>query len=271
MPAISYEDAHVSAAAAARYRRMSALYSAGDLEAPYEPLKSRGSESDDDWDPCYTPDATSATAPSRLKRMTDERFAASWDQRQGEIVYAIVPEREIEPTVCKAAYVGYRFALLHLGLEETPALRFFRKSRPDDGDAAVFRGGFMGGHSHRLSHTIGIRVEADTTPSQACEVAAHEVFHLAVPKSRNDETDAYTYGVWAASVLTTPGGKIADTVHYWPAAPLNYQTLKNKAEAGDVLVARNGRVYRNSAQETALGPVWAEYWQPCPVLREAYS
>jgi hypothetical protein len=74
----------------------------------------------------------------------------------------------------------------------------------------------------------------------AAEVAAHEVRHLAKPRSDPDseEHDAERYGEWAAEALHSTAYGVAGNVHTCTGRPLNCLTLKGETKPGDVVLAK---------------------------------
>lgn len=163
----------------------------------------------DDGAPGVSLREPSLLAPPPVDRFaTARRIAAAWNDRSGDTVYVVVPDRLAVPEdVRRAAERGFKFAVDDLELSRPPGLHFFAADRdarqlfPNRFPLAwpSFRDiGRTLGLANAATWTVG--VDADLTSRWALEVAAHEVFHLAAPGA--SEAEAEAYGRWALGRLS---------------------------------------------------------------------
>jgi hypothetical protein len=234
-----------------------------------------------------------------------EDLARSWHRTSGDDLEAYLVLADVDDDIRAAAFAGRKFACAHLGVA-TPKLGFYRAEGFEEkqyrdqynchnkggkngsffipgltgADWVGFKGVPQIGISDQPSHSIGVRVEDDTTPWVAAEVAAHEVRHLAQPSplTHNDgdretwEADAHAYGEWVADVLVH-AGKVAG-VHLHDGFPYSGVTLAGVADYGDVVVGIDGTkawIHRNTGPKTR--PEWMQHHVscPCPVLLGAVA
>jgi hypothetical protein len=201
-----------------------------------------------------------------------QRILRSWDEPSGTILYRhLFNAFAIDRKLVEAAVLGRDFACAHLGME-TPPMLFYAATASGKSyrDSDVFRGRDRNGHADRATRSIGVRVEAGTTPRLVAEVAAHECYHLTQPGAKGreaaEEAEAEAYGDWALDVLTRHDGTFRKGVHAHVGHPFSYVTLTGVADEGDVLISSDGgprNVWWNGGSKQY--PEWKRYHAHCPV------
>lgn len=182
------------------------------------------------------------------------------------MTYEWLPSLHVSEPVLGAVDAAVKFTCRHLGLD-VPLTLFYRAStKTAETSPFSFDAAERNGHADPETYTIGVRVEGDTSPELAAEVAAHEVRHLAQsgdPLSAQNEADALAYGKWASELLVRKGDRYAEAyvgghrISDTFTASLPWEP-DLRAKHGDVLlVGDERRVFVNMGSKAS--PRWTEH------------